>query len=383
MVLALLSGCGGGAPSSPKPQAFPVRVAAPVQREIQQSEVYTGRFAPVEQVELRARVSGYVMSVHFDEGQKIKKDQLMFQIDPRPFDAAKAAAEARVEQAMARVSLSSNNLVRAENLVKKNAISREEADIRRSEFAQAQADLLAAKAGLRQASLDREFADVKAPIAGIASRYLATPGNFISGGAPGSTLLATLVPHSPIHCYFEVDERQVLRFTRMFFKGQAEGRSGERPKVDIAVSDSDTFEFKGEVDFVENRLDASTATFQLRALVKNENEFLTPGLFAKVRIPVGPPMQAILVPDHALGFDQSRRFAWALQDDNTVSRKYVEVGGRQGEQRIVNSGLATDDRIVVSGIQLLRDGMPVAPSEESPKADAATDSKPTESKPKA
>ena len=361
-----VSACGRGNPESGKEQgAFPVQVANPVEREVALTETYTGRFVAVEEVELRARVSGYIKSVHFEEGQKVKKGDLMFQIDPRPFDAEVKAAEARVKQAEARVQLAESNLKRVQTLVESGGVSKEEADIRASEFEQAKADKLAADADLEMAELDREFADVKAPINGIAGKFEVTPGNFISGGTPSADLLATIVPHDPIHCYFEVDERRVLEFTRRFFEGDAPGREGERPIVEIAVSDNEEFEFSGPIDFSENQLDESTATMQLRALVENDSEFLTPGLFARVRVPMGKPFNAILVRDSALGFDQSKRFAWVLQSDNTVQRKYVEVGSLEGSMRVIEGGLTSGDSIVVSGIQLLRDGMAVAPTQTS------------------
>ncbi|MCG8600978.1 MAG: efflux RND transporter periplasmic adaptor subunit [Verrucomicrobiales bacterium] len=361
---ALVSGCGdSGNSAANQPQPLPVKVAKPLQEEVALTEIFTGRFEPVESVELRARVSGYIESVHFKEGQKVKKGDLMFQIDPRPFDAALDAAEARTRQAEARVSLAEGNMKRTDKLIQSGGVSQEEAEIRRSEFAQAKADLLAAQASERSARLDREFADVKAPISGIASDYHITPGNFISGGTPGSDLLTTIMPHTPIYAEFEVDERQVLKFTRMFFEGKTDGRGGEQPPVKIAVSDSDEFEFEGVIDFSDNRLDESTATSRLRALVKNENEFLTPGLFARVQIPIGSPFDAILVRDSALGFDQDKRFAWVLGEENIVQRRFVEVGALQGAMRIVEKGLVPDERVIVSGIQLLRDGVPVAPTE--------------------
>lgn len=370
----LLISCGesdSGQQGGPPP-AFPVQVANPIQQEVALTETFTGRFIPIEEVDLRARVSGYIESVHFEEGKKVKKGDLMFTIDPRMFDAKLAAAEAGVAQAEARVKLAESNMKRTDKLVKSNAVSGEEADIRRSEFAQAKADLLAAQASADASSLDREYSEVRAPISGIAGKFEVTPGNFISGGTPGSDLLTTIVPHSPIHCVFEVDERQVLQFTRMFFQGKTDGRGGEQPTVEIAVSDSDEFEFTGKIDFADNQLDESTATNRLRAIVENENEFLTPGLFARVRVPIGEPFEAILVRDDALGFDQSKRFAWVVQEDGTVKRKFVEVGNLEGEMRIIKEGLGTGDTIVVSGIQLLRDGMPV----EATNRGGAEESKP-------
>ncbi|MEM6917119.1 MAG: efflux RND transporter periplasmic adaptor subunit [Verrucomicrobiota bacterium] len=363
MALSLV-GCGGNDPSGgPPPGAFPVQVAQPLVKNITLTDIYTGRFVPVEEVELRARVSGYLESVHFEEGQKVKKGDLMFQIDPRPFDAMVSSAEAGVKQAEARLQLAEANRDRVMTLSESGAVSEEETDIRSSEVTQAQADLLAAEAQLTAASLDLEFAEVKAPISGIADRFEVTPGNFINGGTLGATMLTTIVPHDPIHCVFEVDERTILEFTRMFFADLAPGRDGEPIEAEISVSDSDEFEFSGKIDFSENQLDPETATVQLRVLVENDNEFLTPGLFAKIRLTVGQPFDATLVRDSALGFDQSKRFAWVLQEDGTVSRSFVEVGRLEGEFRIVESGLDAGAKVVVSGIQLLQDGMPVAPSE--------------------
>jgi len=344
-------------------QAMSVAVARPVKKVVAPTDTFTGRFAAVDEVEVRSRVSGYLDSAHFQEGQLVEKGDLLFRIDPRLFDAAMASAEAQVKQAEARLALAESNLGRAGALVKKGAMSKEEFDVRTSEVAQADANRLTAVAARRTAELDREFADIHAPIEGIAGRYIMTPGNFISGGNASATLLTTIVPHDPIDCYFEVDERRVLRFTRMFFEGKTDGRGGERPEVEIAVSDSNTFEFKGKIDFSENQLDKETATIQIRARVENKNRFLTPGLFARVRLPIGRPTEALLVRDSALGFDQSRRFAWVVGADNTVEHRFVETGPLQEGMRVVEKGLTSEERIAVSGIQLLRPGAPVAPSE--------------------
>lgn len=344
------------------PPPMPVEVANPEIKTIALKETFTGRFTPVEEVELRARVSGYLESVNFTEGQKINKGDLMFRIDPRVFDAAQTRAEAVEAQAIARLDLAKSTLKRAQSLVSQSAISQEEFDTRKSELAQAEADLLVAKADLRTANLDREFADVHAPITGIAGRFNVTVGNYISGGGANSTLLTTIVPHDPIYCNFEVDERMVLQFTRLFFKGQTGGREGAQTPVEIAVSDRDTFEFKGVINFTENQLDRDTATLQLRALVENENEFLTPGLFARVRVPIGSPEERLLVRDAALGFDQDKRFAWILTADNTVERRFVETGALDGNMRIITSGLKPDEKIAVTAIQLLRPNTPIAPT---------------------
>lgn len=344
------------------PTAMPVQVAHPVSKTVAMTETYTGRFTPVEEVDLQARVSGYLESAHFTEGQKVEKGDLMFRIDPRVFDAALSRAVAMQKQAVARLGLAESNFATSEKLVKQGAVSQEEFNTRESELAQAKADILAAEANLRSANLDREFADIHAPISGVAGRFNVTVGNFISGGNANATLLTTIVPHDPIYCNFEVDERRVLQFTRLFFEGKAGGREGKQSEVEIAVSDRDEFEYKGVINFAENQLDRNTATLQIRAKVENKDEFLTPGLFARVRAPVGQPEERLLVRDAALGFDQDKRFAWLLKDGNRVERTYVKTGSLEGDMRIIIAGITAEDQIAVSGIQLLRPGVPLSPT---------------------
>lgn len=358
----VLASCGGkdDAAGDPPPP-IPVQVAAPVVEEVALTRIFTGRFVATERVEVRARVSGYLESVSFAEGQRIEKGETMFQIDSRLFDADVARAQAALEQAEAALKLAEQNSTRAEGLIKRNAISREEVDIRLAESQSAAADLAAAKAGLQTAQLNRSYADIEAPITGIAGSYRVTPGNYVSGGNPTSAVLTTIVPHSPIYCEFEVDERQVLQFTRMYFKGKTRGRSGDGPMVQIGLSDTDTFDFEGQLDFGDNELEASTATLRMRATVENENEFLTPGLFARVKLPIGDPSEKMLVRDSALGFDQARRFCWVLKKDATLEKRYVETGELIGALRIIESGLEAQEKVAISGIQLLRPGVPVQP----------------------
>ena len=360
LALLFLTQCNSEKRAGDPPPPMAVQVSKPVERIVAITETYTGRFTPVEEVELKARVSGYLESVHFTEGQKVKKGDLMFRIDPRVFDAAQARAEAVQKQAVARLGLAKSSLKRAENLVQQNAVSQEEFDIRATEVMQAEADILVAEAGLRTAKLDREFSEVEAPISVIAGRFKVTVGNFISGGAANATLLTTIVPHDPIYCSFEVDERRVLELTRLFFEGDSGGRDGKQSEVEIAVSDRDEFEFKGTINFVENQLDRQTATLQIRALVKNEDMFLTPGLFARVLVPIGKPAERLLVKDAALGFDQDKRYAWVMTADNTVEKRYVQTGPLEGDLRIITGGLDKEERIAISGIQLLRPGIPFA-----------------------
>ena len=369
-----LARCGDSEEEAPAPPPMPVSFANPVKETVELKRVFTGRFTAVERVQVRARVSGYIDSVHFTEGEKIEKGDLLVKIDPRIFDAEVARTEAQEEQARTALQLAQQNYDRASSLIERNAISREQLDIRNSELASANAAIRVAEALAEEARLNRSFADITAPISGIAGRYEITPGNYITGGNAGANLLTTIVPHTPIYCTFDVDEQQVLRFTRMFFSGKTEGRGGEGPKVEIAVSDSDDFTFEGRINFAENELDESTATLQLRAIIENEDAFLTPGLFGRVRVPIGAPADEILVREDSLGFDQSKRFAWVLKEDNTVERRYVEVGELLTDMRVIKSGLTEQDQMAVSKISLLRPGVPLEPSIVSMRAEESSPS---------
>jgi RND family efflux transporter MFP subunit len=359
--LLLLTQCKPKSNAEGPMQAMPVQVATAETRTITLKETYTGRFTPIEEVVLQARVSGYLESVHFKEGQQINKGDLMFRIDPRVFQAAMARAEAVQQQASAKLELSKSTLKRAENLITQNAISKEEFDTRKSELAQAEADLQVAEADLKTAKLEREFADIHAPISGIAGRFNITVGNFIQGGSGNATLLTTIVPHHPIYCDFEIDERRVLQMTRASLNGEASPDQSVETPVEIALSDRKEFEFQGMLNFTENQLDRNTATLQMRALVQNEQGLITPGLFARVRVPINSPQERLLVRDAALGFDQDKRFAWVLTKDNMLERRFVEIGPLEGDMRIITGGLEKEEKIAVSGIQLLRANMPIQP----------------------
>lgn len=359
--ILMLPSCREEAAAGGPPPAMPVQVASPVRETVALTRTFTGRFVPVEMVELRSRVSGYIDEVLFTEGEEIEKGELMVRIDPDLFDAEVARTQALLKQAEAAEILAKGKLDRAKELTESNAIAREELEVRANEFARAQADIQVAKANLQRAKLNRSYTEIHSPISGITSNMEITAGNYISGGLLGSDVLTTIIPHSPIFCEFEVDEQQVLEFTRLYFEGRTGGRGGESPEVEIGLSDSDEFQFKGALTFGDNRLDESTATMRLRVTLENEDKFLTPGLFARVRIPVGKPAELQLVQDAALGFDQSKRFAWVLKEDNTLERRYVETGDLHGEMRVVVSGLQDDEQIAISRIQLLRPGVPIEP----------------------
>ncbi|MGF1483349.1 MAG: efflux RND transporter periplasmic adaptor subunit [Opitutales bacterium] len=363
LLACLFGGCSGEeAPASPPPPT--VTVATPLSQEITEYSDYTGRLEAVEQVDVRPRVSGYIDSVHFEEGEKVDAGALLFVIDPRPFEAEVNRRKARVSQAKAALSLAKANLNRANELIQSNAISREEVDIRESESLQAEADVQAAKAELESAELDLSFTRVTAPIAGIADRHLVTPGNLVTGEALNATLLTTIVPHDPIFAYFEIDERAVLRNVRLYMEGQRPGRSDEvEVPALLGLDDEDDFPRRGIIDFAGNQLDADTATLTLRAIFENDDEFLTPGLFARIRVPELQARQALLIPDEAIGSDQALRYVWVVGADNTVERRTIQIGPLHEGLRVVRSGLQVDERIIIKGIQRVRPGATVNPQE--------------------
>ncbi len=358
----LFSGCQEEAPPPGQPQALDIDVADPEVKSLIEWSYFTGRLEAVESVEVRARVSGYLQSVNFEEGQLVNKGDLLFEIDPRPFQAEVNLAKARVAQAEAAKTLTDANKKRAENLIQTNSISQEQLDIRHSEALQADADLIAAQAELEAAELDLEFTKIKAPISGIAGRYGLTEGNLVQGGSAQATLLTTIVPQDPIYVTFDVDENSYLEGMRKILSGELPGRAqnGNIP-VEIQLSDETEFSRRGMINFKDNRLNPGTATMHVRGLLENPDGFLTPGMFARVRTPASREEERLLVPDLAVQTDQELKFVWVVSPDNTAERRTVEVGPLQQNLRIIRSGLEPGERVAVSGIQFLQPGMPVAP----------------------
>lgn len=353
-----------GPSEAPPPQ---VTVQRPIIKEIVEWDEYTGRLEAVDYVEVRARVSGFLESVHFEEGQPVKKGAVLFKIDPRPFKAEVAARAAAVEEAKARLQLAEMNRNRAKGLVESKAIAQEEFDTRVNAYAQALAAVDAAKAELEAANLQLEFTEVTAPISGIIGKKRVTEGNLVTGGAEGTTVLTTIVPHNPIYAYFNIDEHAVLKYLRLVMEGKMPGRTDDgQATVEMGLADSEGYPFKGTIDFVNNRLDEETATLEARAKFENDDEFLTPGLFARLRMPGSPKYSATLIPDEAVGSDQRSKYVWVITDKGIAEKRPVTLGPLHEDLRIVRSGLEPTDRIVVNGLQRVRPGAPVEATEIAP-----------------
>ena len=340
-----------GAPPPPD-----VSVATVLTKDVAQWDEFTGRVTAVETVELRPRVSGYVQHVAYKEGQDVRKGDLMIEIDPRPYQAALDQALANLERARAEQALARTQDKRAQTLIDAQAISREEFEIRKAASSQGNAGVRAAEAAVAAARLDLQFTQVRAPIDGRAGRAMVTEGNLAQAD---STLLTTLVSQDPMYVYFESDEQAFLRYGALARKGE---RDGVRNPVRIGLADETGYPHEGTVDFVDNQVDAKTGTIRARAVVANPDRVFTPGLFARVQLKGTGRFKAMLVDDKAVLTDQDRKYVYVLGPHDTAARKDVVTGSIIDGLRVVQSGLAPTDKVIVHGVQkVFMPGMPVAP----------------------
>ena len=327
-----------------------VSVADVVVRDVRPWDEYTGRIAAVDSVDLRPRVSGYVERVAFDEGQLVKKGDLLFVVDRRPYAAALAQAEAQLERARSEAALAAAQNARAEALIAAKAISREDYESRKAASASGVAGVRAAEAAVAAARLNLQFTEVRAPIDGRAGRALVTAGNLAQADA---TLLTTVVSVDPVHVYFETDEQSFLRYA------QADGGTQADP-VRVGLAGEDGYPHLGRVDFIDNQVDAGTGTVRVRAVLPNPDGRLAPGLFARVQLQGGAGFTAMLVDDKAILTDQDRKYVYVVDEQHAAQRRDITTGGLADGLRIVTDGLATGDRVVVDGVQkVFFPGMPV------------------------
>lgn len=362
--------CGRTAPPPPPPP--PVAVAHPLVQAVVEWDEYTARLAAVSAVEVRPRVSGYLQSVHFVDGAIVAAGDLLFVIDPRPYEAVLNRARADLALAEARLDLARKDLVRAEFLVKSRAISQEEVDTRAATVRQAEAAVGGARAAVDAAALDVEFTHVTAPIGGRASRHLVTEGNLVvGGGTSNATLLTSIVSIDPIWAYFEIDEQAYLRYARLNLAGERPSSREVQYPVQVALADEHDFPHAGAMDFIDNQFDPETGTMQGRAVLPNPDQLFSPGQFVRLRLAGSGRHDAVLIPDEAVGTDQAQRFVWVVDGENRVHYRAVELGPLYEGKRIVRSGLTAADRLVVSGLQRVRPNIVVAPMEEA--LTAATD----------
>ena len=360
-LLLLMTACAQQQPAAPPPPPPKVTVSQPVSREVVEWEEYTGRLEAVESVEVRARVNGYLQSIHFKNGTTVKQGDLLFVIDPRPYQAELERARAELGLANARLERTGKDVARAQMLVRARAVSEEEVDTRVSEQRQAQESVQAARATVNAVQLNVEFTQVRAPISGRISRNLVSVGNLINGGTTQSTVLTTIVSLDPIYCYFEADERSYLKGMRQVRNGdQAHGRASKQP-VYVGLADEANFPHQGSVDFVDNRLDQNTGTITVRAVLPNPDLFLAPGLFARLRLPAGGKYKALMLPPEALGSDLSQQFVFVVDAQNLVQYRQVTPGPLIDGWRVIRDGLQPEDWVIVNGVQRARAGAQVDP----------------------
>lgn len=360
-----LAGCGQEQPKNAgAPPAPQVIVSQPVKKNVQEWDEYSGRFAAVEEVEIRARVSGYLTAVNFNDGQIVFKGDPLFVIDPRPYQAAVDIARASVAQAQSSVQLAQRELDRARDLRQTQAVSQALLDTRSQQLQNAQAQLLGAQAQVRAAELDLEFTAVKAPVTGRVSNHRVSVGNLVSGGSAQSTLLTTIVSLDPIRFYFDADQASYLRYTRLSRSGERTSSRDKPNPVVLALPDEQGFPHQGHIDFVDNQIDDGTGTIRARAVFDNPDMLLTPGLFGRLRLVGRPSYDGLLLPDAAIGTDQSRRFVYVVDQDNKVTYRGVTTGPLIDGLRVIREGLTETDKVIIAGLQRARPGVAVTPVEQ-------------------
>ncbi len=361
-----LAGCGQSQPPSGGPSPPTVTVAKPIERSITDQDEYVGRFVAVDSVEIRARVSGYLDQIHFRDGQMVKQGDLLFTIDKRPFQNTVAQARGTLAQAKANLAFAEADLERAKQLVRDRTITEQTFDQRTQAQRSAAASVAANEAAVRQAELDLEFTELRAPVAGRIGDRRVSRGNLVTGGAGGTTtMLANIVSLDPIRFEFTMDEASYLRYERFSGSGkEVTGREGG-VIVGLKLLDEKTFEHRGHMDFVDNAIDKSSGTIRGRASFSNPNVVLTPGMFGRIRVPGSPAYNAMLLPDAAIGTEQIRKFVLVVGDDNTAVQKYVTLGPLSDDNlRIIKDGIQAGDRVIVNGLMRVRPGQKVTPQEQ-------------------
>ncbi len=361
-----LVACGEGAPKQAAPPPPTVTVAKPQQQSVVDYDEYVGRFIAVDSVEIRSRVSGYLEKVQFKDGQIVKQGDLLFAIDRRPFEATLAQTRANLAQARANLAFATSDLARASQLVRDRTITEQTFDQRTQAKSVAEASVAAQEAAVRQAELDLQFTELKAPVTGRIGDRRVSEGNLVTGGTGGNTtLLATIVSIDPIRFEFTFDEASFLRYERLGKEGKDITSRGAGVEVTVKLIDEPDFKHVGKMDFVDNVIDRASGTIRGRALLANPDGVFTPGMFGRVRVPGSPSYEALLLPDNAIGSEQVRKFVFVVDGENTARIKYVTLGQVSGNNmRIIKDGIAADDRVIVNGLMRARAGAKITPQEQ-------------------
>jgi len=362
-IVPALAACGQGQsqPQAAAPPPPKVTVAKPVSRMIADQDEYVGRFVAVESVEVRARVPGYLEAIHFQDGQIVKKGDLLFTIDRRPFKTALAQAQASLAQARANLAFAESDLARGQGLSVGSVITQQTLDQRMQAKRVAQAAVAAQEAAVDQAGLDLEFTELRAPVTGRIGDRRVSVGNLVTGGTSGNTtLLATIESVDPIRFEFTVDEASYLRYAHLSRDGAEAANRGLTLPIGLKLIDESTFSHDGKLDFLDNAIDRSSGTIRARAVFANPHGEFTPGMFARVRIAPAPPKTSLLVPEAAIGAEQARKFVLVVDAQSVARPKYVTLGPVVDGLRVV-SGLGLEDNVVINGLMRARPGVKVTP----------------------
>jgi RND family efflux transporter MFP subunit len=379
LLLGFCLGLGSCTPASsdaPAPTPTSTPVSYPIERDVTDYADFTGRTAAVDAVDVRARVWGYLDKVNFNEGALVKKGDVLFEIDPRTYQVVLQQAEGNLASMEARLKRLDADLGRAQQLVGRGAMSREEYDRIAGDRGETAASIRALQAAVGRAKLDLAFTKVTAPVSGRVSRYNVTVGNLVqSGDQGGGTVLTTIVSVDPVYVYFDVDERTVLRVRQLIREGKAQSARETAWPVSLGLSADEGYSHQGTINFVDNQVNPRTGTLRVRAVFPNKDEAISPGFFARVRVPVGFPRNALLVTDRAIDNDQGQKILYVVNDNNEVASRPIRVGARHDGLRVIEDGLKPGERVIVTGLQQVRPGvtvepklvdMPVAPAARAP-----------------
>jgi RND family efflux transporter MFP subunit len=357
-----LTACGEKAAQAPAASPPPaVSVASPLEKEVVEWDEYTGRFDAMDTVEVRARISGFLNEVKFTDGAIVKKGDLLFVIDPRPFQRVLDRDRAALQGAKVQLEFAERDLERAKPLMANSTISQQVFDQRTQAVRAAEANVLSAEANVRAAELDVEFTQITSPVTGRISRKLVSEGNYLTGGSGSGTLLTTIVSIDPIYFYFDVSETEFLKYQRFgSVMMQPSAHVSEVP-IELALQGDEGFPYKGRMSFIDNRIDQNTGSLRVRAVFDNPRQLFQPGLFARVRLAGSGQYKAILLPDMAVAADQSNRFVFVVADDGSVATKPVELGPMIDGLRVIRKGVSPGDTVIVNGLQRARSGIKVKP----------------------
>src|SRR5215475_4651918 len=367
----LVAGCGEAQKQAAAPPPK-VTVAKPAQRTIVDQDEYVGRFVAVDVVEVRARVSGYLDKVHFTDGQIVKQGDLLFTIDKRPFQNTLDQARANLEVAKSNVAFTQSDLARGQQLLRDRTISEQIYEQRAQQFRNAQAAVAANEAMVRQAELDLEFTELRAPVTGRIGDRRVTPGNLVTGGTGGATsMLGTIVSTDPIRLEFTFDEASLLRYERLAREGRSDVAGRGSVPVRLKLLDEHDFSHNGRMEFIDNVIDRSTGTIRGRAEFSNADRLFTPGMFARVQVPGSVPYGALMLPDAAIGTEQVRKFIYVVDKDNVARQRFVTLGQVVDDLRVIKDGVSADDRVIVNGLMRARPGQKVTPEDQQAAPQAA------------